>query len=500
MSITKINENMSNKNAPQVCLLMGHLEDAQNLAGAFKQMGVHPFFINSLEEWWKESLTKNISLTIVDILLASSEDKFISDHPKVQAGQSLLAFFYTGESAPLLHSTANLFHLGHIQKSPFYDYQLRPILIRANHFNEAIAENNKKENKLLELENRNIELIENHHQLMANAIYLNKCKEWIQIIMELNKRLDFVEAIADWCEEENDILEVGIVEISDNGQKLISRPLKGKKYSIIPSLWPGSNCSLGMDFMAQSLATQVAVEMFGPDVVPLFLSLQNKVAKIGIFLKVSKETAQFVPWKWLEQVLSMALALESYVKMQFIQDLATSHNKTVGISESHFSINLKTPFDILSLLDKLFASLEEEQKKWACFLLDLSFIEQILDQRQVQFFYKSFFYEVLHRLKSFAICDITVAPFDGRFISLVLNKEEGAFLREFDLLKDLFKQFPYYKYFENPDSLLARSMVPELYGIPLSSIALKLKMASLNQTSQGSHLRMTPHLRGEITL
>lgn len=464
------------KNIPQVCLLMKNGEDALNLALAFKQMGVHPFLIHSLDEWWAENNKKTIPLTVVDVLLTSANDRFIANHSKCKEGQSLLSFYYASESAPLLQSITKIFHLGIIQKSPFYDYQLRPVLLRANQFYNLGGKILEKELEAKEQENKIIKNLEEHHQLINSSVYSRKIRDWIEMVNNFNSRFDFINSLAKWAEGTKEILQFGILEISDNGQKLISRQLLETKFLAIPSLWPGNNCSNGMDFMAQSLSTQVAVEIFGVEVIPLYIGNEVAVPKIGLFLKVEAKTAANIPWKWFEDILGLIFSRENYKKLKLEKNISIGNavsSKTKTISS----------FEFYSMLDKLSTSLQDEQNLWSHYLIDLNCVNEIIEEQKGNFAYRNFFCDFIQRIDAICTCDTYITTVDTRFICLLLNKKEGSFSVEFELVKDFCKKFPYYKYFENPDSLLARTITILFNALPLSLMALQLKtkMRPLNE-------------------
>ncbi len=468
---------ITEKNIPQVCLLINNNAEAKDLALAFKQMGVHPFVISSLDEWWAENSKKNIPLTVADVLLTSAGNRFIADHPACQEGKSFLSFYYGPESAPLLQSITKIFHLGLIQKSPFYDYQLRPILLRANQFYVLTKKMDEKEFEIQNLENKIIKKVEEHHQIINTSVFSLKVKEWIDMIINFNNKFDFVNALAKWAEENSEVLQFGILEISDNGQKLISRQFSSAKYLAIPSLWPGNSCSLGMDFMAQSLATQVAVEMFGVEVIPLYVGNGVGTPKIGLFLKVEAKVAANISWKWFEDILGLIYSRENYRKLNL--------EKGINI-DSEVSIKTKviSSFEFYSTLNKLFMSLEEEQTRWAHYLIDLNSLNKMIKEQKGPFSYRNFFSDLTERIDAICSCDVYITTIDTHYICLLLSKKVGNFSVEFELLKDLSLKFPYYKYFENPDSLLARTITIPFNALSLSLFALQLKTANQVMTEQ----------------
>ena len=95
-----------------------------------------------------------------------------------------------------------------------------------------------------------------------------------------------VQIIIYQCIDEVD--EFAFLELSFNGQKLLSPVSNNQKFRNIPSLWLGQACINGIELFAQNMATQVAIDVMGGDIVSLHVKGSEGNTDKIIFIKSKK--------------------------------------------------------------------------------------------------------------------------------------------------------------------------------------------------------------------
>ena len=450
-----------------VALLLSDLNEVKEISSVFKKLGVIPHFYEDLKTFWSGTLENTPALCIVDVKKMSEGDLVLRDHPVVQAEEMPLLFYYTAKTEPLLVSTHHFYHLGTLKQSSHYEGPLKAILKRLNkvtaleqHYHMLKMTTTAQKEQIEQLENALREEVRvDNYQSMVKSVCLEFEKQRFEV--------DFFKALEKVFHGIEEIEEFAYLELSFNGQKLISPISHIQKFRNIPSLWLGQVCSSGIELFAQNMATQVAVEIMGGDLVSLLI--KGDVAKPDkiIFIKSKNETF-FNNFDWN--------MLEAYLNGFY----ATFKNKLGSsiVSDKKFM----SSFEAMSFLDQFLfgqtASEAQANKNLAeVRLVDLdlsSLIEVVLKKGTNRFFWNRFATEFINKLEIQSRIDFRFFDFGATNIGFIVKASDlDAF---YDLLKDFSNRFQYWKYFEDSDGVLAQLIQPKISMSPLSAHAYLTKV------------------------
>lgn len=268
-----------------VALLLSDLKEVKEISSVFKKLGVIPHFYEDLKTFWSGTLERLPALCIVDVKKMSEGELVLRDHPAVQAEEMPLLFYYTDKTEPLLVSTHHFYHLGVLKQSSNYEGPLKAILKRLNkvsaleqhyHMLKMTTTAQKEQIERLEMALREEERADNYQSMVKNV-----CLEF----EKLRSEADFFKSIEKVFHGVDEIEEFAFLELSFNGQKLISPISHLQKFRNIPSLWLGQACTHGIELFAQNMATQVVVDIMGGDLVSLLIKGSEAKPDKIIFIK-----------------------------------------------------------------------------------------------------------------------------------------------------------------------------------------------------------------------
>lgn len=450
-----------------VALLLSDLNEVKEISTVFKKLGIIPHFYEDLKTFWSGTLERVPALCIVDVKKMSEGSLVLRDHPAVQAEEMPLLFYYTDKSEPLLVSTHQFYHLGVLKQSSHYEGPLKAILKRLNkltsleqHYlsQKMITTAQKEQIERLELTLR-LDKQSDNYQSMVKSV----CLEFEKYRHEA----DFFKAIEKVFHDIDEIEEFAFLELSFNGQKLISPISHIQKFRNIPSLWLGQACIHGIELFAQNMATTVAVDIMGGDLVSLFIKgTELKPDKI-LFVKSRNETF-FNNFDWN--------MLEAYLNGYY----ATFKNRLNAPVDT--TKKLGSPFEAMSYLDQFLfglsaseAAVQKSNQDMRLVDLDLSSLLQVVLRKSAnRFYWNRFSVEFINKLEIQSRIDFRYFDFGvGNIGFLVKASDLDLF---FDQLKEFSNRFQYWKYFEDSEGVLAQLIQPKVSMSPLSAHAYLTKV------------------------
>ena len=450
-----------------VALLLSDINEVKEISSVFKKLGVIPHFYEDLKTFWSGTLERMPALCIVDVKKMSEGDLVLRNHPAVMAEEMPLLFYYTPNTEPLLVSTHHFYHLGVLKQSSNYEGPLKAILKRLNkvsaleqhyHMLKVTTTAQKEQIERLEIELRDIDRADNYQSMVKNV-----CLEFEKYRFEA----DFFKALSSVFHGVEEIEEFAFLELSFNGQKLISPISHIQKFRSIPSLWLGQACVNGIELFAQNMATTVAVDIMGGDLVSLLIKgSEGKVDKM-IFIKSQNETF-FNNFDWN--------LLEAYLNGFY----ATFKNKLSTPISTERKFN--SAFEAMSFIDQfLFGQTVSEvvanKNLNDMRLIDLdlsSLLQVVLKKGQNRFFWNRFSTEFINKLEIQSRTDFRFFEYGvGNLGFLVKAADLDLF---FDQLKDFSNRFQYWKYFEDTEGVLAQLIQPKVTMSPLSAHAYLTKV------------------------
>jgi hypothetical protein len=447
-----------------VALLFSDINEVKELSAVFRKLGIIPHFYEDLKTFWTGTMERIPSLCIVDVKKMSEGDLVLRNHPHIDTEKLPLIFFYTKNTEPLLVSTNDFFHLGLLKKSENYEAPLKAILKRLNHLmilekeNKNLKNESHKQAQAIEaLKMEKLTMVQtDQYQSMVKSVCLN--------LEEHRSEADFFKAVEKVFQDVEEMSEFAMMELSFNGQKLISPISHVQKFRAIPSLWLGQACPAGIELFAQNMATQVAVDIMGGDLVSLLIKGTNAKPDKIMFIKAKSELFynQF-DWNMLEAYLN-----GFYASFKNRLDSEPSPSKKFSSS-----------FEAMSFLDQfLFGSnLHAKEslqagKKMDYRLVDLdlsSLVDLAMKKNGNRFFWNKFEKEFINRLEIQSRSDFRVFDFGVNHLGfLIMASDLDAF---FDELKEFSAKFSYWKYFEDGEGVLSQIIKPKVTMVPLSAFA-----------------------------
>jgi len=436
-----------------VALLFSDINEVKEISAVFRKLGIIPHFYEDLKTFWQGTIDRIPSLCIVDVKKMSEGDLVLRNHPHIDSEKLPLIFFYTKNTEPLLLSTNDFFHLGLLKKTENYEAPLKAILKRLNHF-MAI----EKENRELQTEKqKQSELIESLKMdkltLVQTDQYQSMVKSVCLQLEEHRGEADFFRAVEKVFQGIDEIAEFAMMELSFNGQKLLSPISHVQKFRAIPSLWLGQACTNGIELFAQNMATQVAVDLMGGDLVALLIKGNQARPDKIMFVKAKNELFynQF-DWNMLEAYLN-----GFYASFRNKLDAEPTPAK-----------KFTSTFEAMSFLDQFL--FEKTKMDYRLVDVDLTpLIDIIMKKSGQRFFWNKFEKEFINKLEIQSRCDFRVFDFGINHFAFLVNATDlDAF---FDELKEFSSKFSYWKYFEDSEGVLAQIINPKVAMVPLSAYA-----------------------------
>ncbi len=448
-----------------IALVMEDLSEAKELSDILRKTGVLPHVYQDLKTFWYESLEKIPSLSIIDVKMMTDGELLLKNHPYVKNDQLPLAFFHKKETEPLLYSTYEIFNFGTINSSQSLKGQIKSLLRRFNTMKEAEVEklNLSIENK--KLSNQVGRIVASHEKGREQDFYDQLLKSIVGRFEIQKKAEDFYSACEVVLSSVKEIKQFSILELSHNGQKLVSPKLFHSKFCHVPSLWLGQTSNKGIEFFAQNMASQVVLDMMGGDIMSLNVRDREENPRLIIFAKVEDEDflGNF-DWEFLERYLSGYLC-----HFLWRSDVFQEKDEMVW-----------NPWQLFSKLDQVrFGKINSdpdvmEVDKWEdeYTLIDIDFsnlIDLAREKKLVRFYWNQFFQEFFSRIVNQKKIDAKICPIGVQHISLLVRTDEP--LKILNDIKAFTLRYPYWRYFEDVDIVLSRNMKPEVKMIPLSKDA-----------------------------
>ncbi len=447
-----------------VALLLSDIGEVKEISAVFRKLGIIPHFYEDLKTFWSGTLENIPSLSIIDVKLMSEGDLVLHNHPHVVAEKMPLVFYYTQNTEPLILSTQDFFHLGLLKKSEHYDLAMKTILKRLNQFiklendnYQLTLEKKKQQAEIEKLQLENLTIIQtDQYQSMVKSVCL-QLEEW-------RDEGDFFRALEKVIQGVDEIVEFSMMELSFNGQKLISPIAHVQKFRAIPSLWLGQACPKGIELFAQNMATQVAIDIMGGDLVSLLIKGNHSKPEKIMFIKTKNELFfnQF-DWNMFEAYLN---GFYSSFKNKLEREPTNERKFT-------------SSFQALSFLDQyLFGSSlpaadnSKGLNKLDYRLIDLDLsglVDIILKKGNNRFFWNKFEVEFINRLEIQSRIEFRVFDFGVMHLGFLVKSNDLDLF--FDELKEFSAKFSYWKYFEESEGVLSHIVHPKVNMVAMSAFA-----------------------------
>lgn len=458
----KIIRNSDNKTEAdqerQVALLISDLEMAKTISLVFRKVGVVPYIYTSLKEFWKGVIEDRPDFTVADVKMASEGTLLLKDHPLIKSKEVQLSFFWEKESAPLLVSTFDLFHHGLICRELPLTGQIKSVLRRFNEWSElkssAVSESDHKEI----LDKKITQVVRVSETLKEKAFYHKLLRSIIARFENRKNENHFDLAVAGVFSSVNEIAEFTIFELTKSGQKLITSTMEHDKFVKVPALWLGKTCENGIEFFAQNMASQVCIDLMGGDLMSLCIQgIQESPDKLIIVKVKNEEVLQDFEWDVLESYLS---GLYSQMKWRTQMSLVKTESQYLA------------PWQLYSLLDQgingKVSAAGERLGSDKYLIVDICFDSMLfeINSRKLRFYWNEFitdFFAGVNRQKNI---DFKLSFFGVNHAACLVETELAE--EFFDFMKAYISRYSFWRYFDDAEVVLGKSLKPELKMIPSS--------------------------------
>ena len=453
---------------PTVALAMKHLPEAHKVSRIFRKTGVIAVLYESLESFWNGVLIDLPTLCVVDIRLIVEGERALCNHPKVKTGELTLVFFHTQECAPLMSSAHGIFNLGTLN---FFDDghslegQLKSILRRVNRLGILQMERDEEVLKVASLEQRLEHLVEAAQDSKSEEFCRERLQKVWEVLMGEREQGDFWSALGKSLEVLEEVTAFSVVELSPNGQKLMP-PLSGvlgkyRRYKELPPLWLGKICNSGIEFFARNMVAQVSLDLLGGEQLSLLVEGRSLHPEKIVFVKVdNEEFVQRFDWKRLERYLS-----DSWCYF-FLKSLN-------GFFDGDASPSLCHPWEFFSLLDRVgFDEVSEQgaSPDWVLIDGDFSNLIKVIRQKSpVRFYWEEFFNTFCTRFLTDRVGRVHchMACMGVGHVGFLIPVDRGEEI--FNEFKAYSQRYPYWRYFEDAEIILAKEIRPTVRMVPLSA-------------------------------
>ncbi len=445
----------------KVSILLDDIKEGQKLSQAFKEIGIIPFFYQDLKTFWADSLESIPRLSIVDVKKMNEGSLLLKNHPLVRSEEMPLVFFYSKETAPLLLSTYDIFHMGSIQKSSRYQGVLRILLKRLNKFENLERAYSEEKIKQSRYEDKITKLIAAQEEYREIAQKKDCLQKIISSEDKWKEEKNFFDAFAKIVEEIQEIDSFSFLEIGNGQQRLVSPHGFYQKFKTVPPLWLGQSAQKGIGQNGIDLASQVAIDVLGGEIITLYVKGIFKDPEKLIFLKINDQSFfKFFPWEEFESFLG---GLFSF----FLLRMGTVENDGDFLS----------PWELLSTLDQYrFGKVQNEQsidpdREMHLIEIDFErFLSSVMKNRKLRFYWKSFFANfsselLLETRKNFKMVNWGVQK-------IYLLVPEATLDLIFNKVQKFVSNFPLWKSFDDIDIFLTEDLSPFVRMVPFSVEAL----------------------------
>lgn len=456
---------MSDVKSPSVALLIKDLKVAKEVSNIFRAMDVLPYIYHDLKSFWFGTIEELPSFCLVDVQLFTEGDLSLAQHPQIKAQAMPVALYYSQATAPLAYTSFEVLNFGLISAELPLSGQIKAVLKRVNKFNQLEGELRESEVKASGLQHQIDRVVRGTEKLKETDHYLQLLKRSLQTFDALRDEEDFYQAIQQGFQQLGFVENFSLYELSFNAQKLISPQVTSPKFKELPSLWLGQTGYQGIEFYAQNMASQVAIDLMGANLMSLLLKGKRSKPEVILFVKTEdEEVLNNLDWSVLEYYLT---GLYSHFELKK-GNVQNSDKRQL------------TSWEFYSFLDSCFlgkvagemSALQSGDSPFS--LININFLDlnnAIESAPLIRFYWTKFIEDFIGRFESskhhkFKFCQIGTE-------NLVFITDRDQADTFFNDLKSFAVRFPIWRYFEEPEVVLAKNLKPDIQMVPLSTQAYR---------------------------
>ncbi len=432
-----------------VAILMDDLHAAKELTSSLRTQGIFAHLYQSLDEYWVAVNIETPDISIIDVTRMSSGPIQFKNHPKVISKQLNYAFYSKESTKILLQSTLGLTPMSYLHQDMTLGLQMNQLI-------ETVVQNKKTKDEVSELKERVNRLQARSGRLLTERHKAETFKASFQFVRDFLSDLEtktsvseFQQALAHKFSQWPVVKNFGFYELSQNGQKLIAPEMHKRNFTPFPSLWLGQANTQGIEFFAQDMAYQVAVDLFEnePKVIKLHGSDINPESMI--FIETSETEEEFFPWEVFELMLTQV-----YRQVRLQEDRPILTTQAIPMWEA------------MELMDRQQTLAGEESGK-IIFISMTSLLQTIKRRQNNRFYWSAFYHEFFSALAQKLDKSSRLSVLGPGQIILFVEKDKLE--AEHTRVQTMLRQFSYWRFFEDDAQVLASDVYPQLKLLPPSS-------------------------------
>lgn len=454
----------------RVSILMESWDKATELSRLFQQVEVLPTFCENLSELWRTLDREKPDLILVDIRKMSEGSLSLGDHPRMKGMAPQLVFFYENKDAPLLLTCHHIPHLGLIRGDLPLAGQLKSVLDRFNDRENLLASLKEEKKRDQKIEVKAERFREEVGSLKEKLYYQNLFHFSLDQLELFQDEMNFEIAIKKYLEHFKEVKKFAIYQFSVDKKKLISYPKTADKMRSLPTIWLGKTEIKGSELAYEKLMTEAAVDRLDGEVLLFSLRSANNEKALYLFLQVENDLIENFPWDKLEWSLNGLL----------------NHYET---RDGHALVKddvLMTHYDLFSLMDlDVSGSIGEKglmfERDGKRFIHgDFSNLVDLFLSNTERVPWKTMFDELMRMLKIRSQVPYQLCLLNAENYIFVVDKLKSD--QFFQSLKIETSRFPFWKYLDDKNFVLADQMKPQFEYIPADKSHL-LKLMGMGETT-----------------
>lgn len=433
-----------------VAILMDDLAVAKEIAAALRQNNILAHHYLSLDEFWVATNVQIPDLVVVDVKKMSQGSIQFRNHPKVADKSMCYAFFSRDTTKILLQSTIGLDPIGYLHYDSTIGTQIMGMVKRRIREMKMMKEMQEYELRIQRLHTRSQRLIADRseaEEFRANFEFMrNLCAE----AEHSASKQDFATALLSKMDQWDMIDGVGLFELNQSGQKLISPEISRKKYHPFPSLWLGQANLNGIEIFAEDMAQQVANDLFETEPVMVRINSASQGAEMLLFVSFKQEQMIKFPWDVLGSLLSSSLR-----QLKLHQQMPRYATQFMPMWEA---------MDNMDRLQKIGG--DAGDVRIVCLSL-IPVMNLVKKRSNNKFFWSGFFNDFFLQLSTRVQRTTKLSLMGPWHVIFFIPKDTME--SEFISIQNFVKGFSYWKFFEDSSQLLPEDMWPTLKLLPPSS-------------------------------
>jgi hypothetical protein len=432
-----------------VAILMDDLSGAKEIATSLRSNGIMAHHYKTLEDFWGAINMHMPDLAIVDVTKMSQGNIQFRFHPKVVEQKLSYAFYSKDSTKILLQSTLGLKPVGFLHHDASLNSQIASLVTQRVAEMKSAFLIKDMEARLQRLQSRSQRIISERTSAEEFKTHFEFIRTFTQQIEEEATRLDFSHCLISKLDNWEAVEAFGLFELNQNGQKLISPEISRKKYHPFPSLWLGQTNTDGIEEFAQSMANQVAQDLFENEPTMIKISGGSNKPDMLLFISTKEERMLDFPWEVFATMLSSSLR-----RIKLFQKLP------------QYTSQFMPMWEALDLMDKMQNDTIDPSARIVCLSL-IPLTEVTKRKPNNKFYWSSFFNDFFLQLSGRIQKTTKLSTLGPWHVIFFIPKENVE--AETQMIQNFVKQFSFWKFFEDDSQILSEDMQPSLKLLPASS-------------------------------